>query len=130
MKMSPQQIQAVASMLTDDPDVLVNEDVVNEWWGKGPQLSPLQQKLATASSLKDPKQLQQLEQEFQQFIQYRPSLKAQGEDAAVKAFVHYKKTGDMPSRAGVPKNMDELGGSDFRPGTRDQVVSPGQLRRQ
>lgn len=128
MKMSPDQIQAVASMLTDDPDILVNEEVVHEWFGKGPQLSPLQQKLAAATGLKDATQLQRLEQEYQQFVQYRKSLLAQGEEAAVKAFVHYKKTGEMPTRPGIPQNMDELGGSDFRPGTRDRVVGPGNLR--
>lgn len=114
MKMSPEQIQAVASMLTDDPDIIVNEDIVKEWWGKGPQLSPMQQKLSAVSGVKDPKQLAQLEQELQQFVQYRPSLKAQGDDAVIKAFVTYKKTGQMPLRSDLPVNMDQLGGKDFR----------------
>jgi hypothetical protein len=101
-------------MLTDDPDIIVNEDIVKEWWGKGPQLSPMQQKLSAVSGVKDPKQLAQLEQELQQFVQYRPSLKAQGDDAVIKAFVTYKKTGQMPLRSDLPVNMDQLGGKDFR----------------
>ncbi len=113
MKMSPEQIQAVASMLTDDPDVFVR-DVVKEWSGNGPELSPMQQKLAAVTGVKDHKQLIQLEQELQQFVQYRPSLKAQGDDTAIKAFVTYKKTGQTPMRSGLPGNMDELGGRDFR----------------
>ncbi len=114
MKMSNEQIQAVAAMLTDDPDIIVNEDAATEWFGKGPQLSPAQQKLAAATGVKDAAKLQKLEQEMMEFLEYRPSLKRQGEDAAIKAFVQYKKTGEMPQKAGLPGNMDQLGGKDFR----------------
>lgn len=113
MKMSPEQIRAVAEMLTDDPDVLVNEDTVTEWFGGGKQLTPSQQRLAAATGINDPRKLQSLEQEFQQFVKYRPSLQTQGEDAAMKAFVTYKKTGKMPLDSGRPQNMDQIGGSEF-----------------
>lgn len=113
MKMSSEQIQVVAAMLTDDPDVIVNEDVVAEWFGGKPQLTPAQKRLAAISGINDPHKLQALEQEFQKFMQYRPSLQAQGDDAAIKAFVTYKKTGKMPLDPSRPQNMDELGGSDF-----------------
>lgn len=114
MKMSKEQIQAIAAMLTDDPDVLINEDTVNEWWGKGPQLNPLQHKLAAITNLKDPQELTKLENEFRNFIKYRPNLQQQGEDAAIQAFITYKKTGRMPIRPELPQNMDQFGGRDFR----------------
>lgn len=89
------------------------KNVVNEWLGSGPQLTPLQQKLSAVSGLKDAAQLQELEEELVQFVQYRPALKAQGEDAVIKAFVNYKRTGKMPVRSDLPGEMDQLGG-DFR----------------
>ncbi len=114
MKLSQKQIQAVASMLTDDPDIIVNEEVVEEWWGKGSQLSPIQQKLSVVTGVKNPKQLAKLEEEMRAFIRYRPSLQQQGEDAMIKAFATYKQSGDTPLRQSLPRDMDRLGGKDFR----------------
>ncbi len=108
MDLNDDQIKGIAAMLTDDPDIL------NEWWGKGPQLTPFQQKLAAATKITDPKRLSQLELEVSKFIQYRPELSAQGEDAILQAFVEFKRTGKLPIKAGLPQNMDRFGGKDFR----------------
>lgn len=127
MKMSSEQIQAVASMLTDDPDVLVNEGTVTEFFGGRGGLPPALQGLSAAFGIKDPGQLQSLQQEMQNFAAYRPSLKAQGEQAILQAFVQYKKTGKMPQNPGAPADLDSMGGSDFRSAP-DQAVRPGKLR--
>lgn len=128
MNMSNEQIRAVASMLTDDPDIIVNEGVVLEWFGRGPQLSPIQRKLAAATGIKDAAKLEQMEQEFGKFVQYRKSLQSKGEEAAIEAFARYKKTGEMPRNSNLPDSMDDLGGNDFRSGTRDQVSGFGRSR--
>jgi len=122
MQLSRAEIQAVASMLTDDPDVLVNEDLVAEWWGKSANADPL----AAALGVSDPRQVADLKQEFEAFKRYQPNLTSAGPQVAMQAFITYKKTGKMPnSRDGA--EMDQLGG-DFGRSAPDRVVTPGRLR--
>lgn len=108
-KFSADKVRQVAAMLTEDPDILV------EYEGTG----KAQALIAQLSGIKDPRQLQGLVQEYQSFVQYRPSLQQQGEEAAVKAFIQYKKTGKMPGNSD-PASLDarggEFGGGDGRLG--------------
>lgn len=96
---SANKVKIIAAMLTEDPDIL------REWTG-GPGMAA---KLGAATGIRDPRQLQSLSQEFDQFMQYRPSLQQQGEEAAIQAFVTYKKTGKMPGNSD-PATLDQRGG--------------------
>ncbi len=117
MPVTNNQIDQIALMLTESPDVF------NEWEeGISPQLM---QTLKIATKIQDPRKLQALAQEYQQFIQYRPSLKAQGEQAALDAFIQYKKTGKMPG-SNDPTELDQRG-QDFR-SPPDKAVGPGRLQ--
>jgi hypothetical protein len=127
MKMSQTQIEAVASMLTDDPDVLVNEDTVNEWWGKGPQLPPEFIKLSDATGINDVAELKNIQLELDAFARHQPTLAAKGDDAVLTAFLTYKKSGQMPNQRDTD-DFDRMGGSDFRAGA-DRAVPRGNLRR-
>ncbi len=119
-KFSEQNVELVAAMLTDDPDVLVNDDVVlNEYFNRKPtgnfiqrQLAPLLDKNQIAK-IGFEQAMADLEQEFQAFVRYQPSIKAAGTNAAIAAFVQYKRTKRLPT-AKNPADMDKLGGKDWR----------------
>lgn len=137
MKMSDADINLVASMLTDDPDLIVNEDkALNEWGarplgsgGGGPSGAPPlgsappspkpgaggKPDLARAFKVTNPRQLADLKQEYDSFVRYQPSLSSKGPEAALQAFIQYKKSGRMPAeRDSAELDQGNHGYGDFR----------------
>jgi hypothetical protein len=112
------QIPMLAQLLTDDPDIILDNPVVTEFFNHQPT-DPIQQQLAP---LLDRHQVEKvgfeqamadLQQEFQAFMRYQPTLSKSGPEAALAAFTQYKQHGQMPQSRDVGQ-LDRLGGRDWR----------------
>lgn len=126
-------IDLIAGLITEDPDYSADSNtVLLEWfWNKNRQAQdPVSQRLSmlidkrqvkdyvNAMGVPADQALQQaMEGLVQEYQKFKRNYRLSDDQKALAAFEEYKKTKRLPEYLSRdPAELDQIGGSDFRPG--------------